>query len=138
MPDASSMVAVREGGKSAGGRERRGKEVVGRHASTSSLARCLRQDAKELVEEAVRRDEERVRVLEELEHSSEVLEVILRQGGEEERLCQVARARVEIAEHKEKAREMKEEVMELASKMEEEARVLDYQSISDNFNLSTS
>merc|ERR1712204_48156 len=109
---------------------------VGRHASTSSLARRLRQDAK-VVEEAVRRDEERVRVLEELEHSSEVLEVILRQGGEEERLCQVARARVEIAEHKEKAREMKEEMMELASKMEEEARVLDYQSISDNFNLST-
>merc|ERR1712129_41605 len=133
----SSMVAVKEGGKSTGGRERRGKEVVARHASTSSLARRLRQDAKELVEEAVRRDEERVRVLEELEHSSEELEVILRQGGEEERLCQVARARVLIAEHKEKAREMKEEMMELASKMEEEARVLDYQSISDNFNLST-
>merc|ERR1719319_1696824 len=98
----------------------------------ATLALKLRLEAEELREGVAREDRRRGLVLEEMEVNRRLLVEVSRQDEQEESLQRVARAELAIVEHQERRREEREEVVELARRIEEEAQVLEEMAATHN------
>ena len=90
----------------------------------ASLALKLRLEAEGLRQGVAREDRRRRLQLEEMEENRRLLVELASQGEQEEGRWRVVRAEVAIAEHRERRRGEREEVLGLASRMEEQAQAL--------------